>query len=137
MIDNIIEKLVEFQYYNPNIYIGGSIALMLQNAIPYRIPKDVDIISPVKIHIYDVFNVDRDKPFYVRQYKYNDLRWELFYNSNAKYIYYSQNGNTLKISPVDEIMEWKYKFQKKAPDNAKNNKDIEYYTQKILKINND
>lgn len=123
---NILNKLIEFQQKNPDIYIGGSVSLMLQNVIPYRVPKDIDIITPNKTHIYDIFNVNKNKYFHIRQHKYNDLKWELFYNPNSKYIYYS---DILKISPVDEIMEWKYKFQKIKPNDIKNNNDIIYHNQ--------
>jgi len=124
---NMLKKIVKFQQNNPNIYIGGSVALLLQDAIPFRIPKDIDIITPNKIHIHDIFKVESNKHPRIRSYKYNDLKWELFYNPEAKYIEYIYIGNIIKLSPVDEIMNWKYRFQKYAPDNIKNNTDIEYY----------
>jgi tRNA U38,U39,U40 pseudouridine synthase TruA len=123
----ILNQLVEFQKNNPNVYIGGSVALLLQDAIPFRIPKDIDVITPNKIHIHDIFKVESNKHPRIRSYKYNDLKWELFYNPEAKYTEYIYIGNIIKLSPVDEIMSWKYRFQKHAPDNIKNNTDIEYY----------
>jgi len=36
--------LIEFQQKHPDIYIGGSVALILQGIIPYRVPKDIDIM---------------------------------------------------------------------------------------------
>jgi hypothetical protein len=128
-MDNILNQLIKFQQNNPDVYIGGSISLILQNAIPYRIPKDIDIITPVKIHIHDIFNVESNKHPRIRLYEYNNLKWELFYNPDSKYIEYIYNGNILKISPADEVMRWKYKFQKRKPDNLKNNNDIKHYNQ--------
>ena len=131
-MDNILNQLIKFQQNNPDVYIGGSISLILQNAIPYRIPKDIDIITPVKIHIHDIFNVESNKHPRIRLYEYNNLKWELFYNPDSKYIEYIYNGNILKISPADEVMRWKYKFQKRKPDNFKNNNDIKHYNQWLL-----
>ncbi len=56
IMEHTIQEIIKIQQHYPNIYVGGSVALILQNAIPIREPKDVDLISPVKIHIYDIFN---------------------------------------------------------------------------------
>jgi hypothetical protein len=125
----LLNTLVEFQKNTPDIYIGGSISLMLQNIIPHRIPKDIDIITPIKQHIYDIFNIESIKYPHIRLHKHNNFKWELFYNPNAQYLEYIYNDNIIKISPTNEIFEWKYKFQKKSPNNIKNNNDINYYKQ--------
>jgi len=128
-MDKLLDILVKFQKNNPDVYVGGSVSLILQNIIPYRIPKDIDIITPIKQHIYDIFNVNSIKHRIIRSYKYNDFKWELFYNSKAQYLEYIYNDNIIKISPVDEVFEWKYKFQNKSPNNIKHNNDINYYKQ--------
>jgi hypothetical protein len=125
-LDNILYKLIEFQHCHPNIYIGGSISLILQKAIPYRTPKDVDIISPDKTHIYDIFNIESEnKHPLIRQYRYNNLKFELFINPKAEYIEYKYNNNILKISPIYEVFEWKHKRQNIY--NGKHAVDINYY----------
>ena len=58
-MESILEELSKFQKKHPNIYIGGSVSLILQGIIPYRIPKDIDIISTNRIHIYDLFEVKK------------------------------------------------------------------------------
>lgn len=122
-INNILQILNKFQQTNPNIYIGGSVSLILQDVIPERIPKDIDIISPTRIHINEIFDIN--KPKIVRSYKFEGLKFELFNNPNAQYIEYNKNGIKLKLSPIDEIMEWKLK--KQNIDNPKHNNDLKYY----------
>jgi len=107
----LIDLLIELQQKNPNIYIGGSISLILQNAIPPREPSDVDLITPNRIHIYDVFGVmDKERHRIIRQYRSSDgIKFELFYNPQAEYVSYIYYGHTLKLSPVEEVLEWKRK----------------------------
>jgi hypothetical protein len=124
-LNNILDILVIFQKNNPNIYIGGSVSLILQEAIPYRIPKDIDLISPNRIHIFDLFNETKFQHRIIRQYKYEGLKFELFINPNAKYIEYNYQNNIIKLSPVDEIFEWK--FREKNLKNEKHLNDINIY----------
>lgn len=104
---NILNEILTIQQQYPNIYVGGSVALILQEAIPARKPKDVDLISTYKTHIYDVFGIDREKHRRIKNTRRNDITFDLFHNPNAQYVEYNYNGNIIKISPVDEIMEWK------------------------------
>ena len=120
-----VQEIIKIQQHYPNIYIGGSVALILQNAIPIREPKDVDLISPVKIHIYDIFNVNKDQHPRIRGRKHNNIRFELFINPNAQYIEYNYNGSILKLSPVQEVMDWKLK-QLNRDHSKKHLNDIEY-----------
>ena len=120
----ILSKLINFQYINPSIYIGGSVLLILQNYIPYRIPKDIDIISKERIHIYDVFNIDKEKKLRVKSIKNDKLRWDLFINPNAEYIEFNTKFGILKISPIDEILEWKFRFLEKHTLNTKHKQDL-------------
>ena len=124
-MDNfILTKLIYFQKQNPNIYIGGSVSLILQNYIPYRIPKDIDIISPNKIHIFDIFDIDREKSSRIKFIKFNELKWDLFINPKAEYIEYNTKFGILKISPIEEILEWKKKWLLKKPLDIKHKKDL-------------
>ena len=118
--------LVKFQNQNPNIYIGGSVSLILQKVIPHRIPHDIDIITPNRIHIYELFNVsDKPKHRMVRRYRHNNLLFELFYNPKAEYIEYNWKGNILKLSPIEEIYQWK--FKKENINRPKHSNDILHY----------
>jgi hypothetical protein len=122
VLDEIVDILQKFQYEHPNIYIGGSVSLILQEAIPYRIPKDIDIISSNRIHIYDIFNITgKPKHKMIRRYYHKDLMFELFNNPNAKFI----ECKGLKLSPIDEVFEWKLK--KQNLNNTKHQNDIKYY----------
>ena len=104
---NILNEILKIQQQYPDIYVGGSLSLILQKVIPYREPKDIDLISPHKLHIYEVFNVDKEKHWRIKNKTFNNIRFELFYNPNAEYIKGNYKGNIIKLSPVDEIMEWK------------------------------
>ena len=124
---NILDKILSIQQQYPDIYVGGSVALILQKAIPFRKPKDVDLISPHKTHIYEVFNVNRDKHFRIRSYNYDNIRFELFHNPNAEYVKGYYKGNIIKLSPVDEIMEWKFnQLLTKSTNLEKHIKDLQY-----------
>jgi hypothetical protein len=125
-MDKILSVLVEFQQQSPNIYIGGSVSLILQNIIPPRIPHDIDIISPYKTHIFEIFNViDREHHRIAKIYRYKDLKFDLYYNPKAQYIEHEWKGNILKISPADEIYEWK--LRETNIKREKHLNDIEFY----------
>ena len=124
-MESILEKLSKFQKKHPNIYIGGSVSLILQGIIPYRIPKDIDIISTNRIHIYDLFEVKKEKHKLIKRFKHNGLRFDLFINPNAQYIKYISNGYNLKLSPVDEVYEWK--LREKNIQREKHINDLKYY----------
>jgi hypothetical protein len=124
-MEHTIQEIIKIQQHYPNIYIGGSVALILQNAIPVREPKDVDLISPVKIHIYDIFNVNKNQHPRIRGCEFNNIRFELFINPDAQYVEYDYNGFILKLSPIQEITDWKLK-QLNRDHNKKHLNDIEY-----------
>ena len=117
--------LLEFQQQHPNIYIGGSVALILQGIIPYRVPKDIDIISPNRIHIYDIFKVDKPHSKLIKRYRHQGFLFDLFINPNAQYVEHIYNGYTLKLSPVDEVYQWKLRRQN--INNEKHINDLKYY----------
>lgn len=124
-METILETLNNFQKLHSNVYIGGSISLILQNAIPPRMPKDVDIVSPKNIHIFDLFQIDRPKHRRIRRIKHEGMFFDLFINPEAEYIEYMYNGDILKLSPIDEIYKWKLK--KKNIKQEKHIKDLKYY----------
>ncbi len=128
-MDTILETLIKFQNQNPNIYIGGSVSLMLQGVIPYRIPKDIDIITPNKTHIFEIFGInDRPKHRMIRIHRFDGLLFELFHNPDAEYLEYDWKGNILKISPIDEIYKWKLKDRNIVIE--KHLRDLEYLYKK-------
>ena len=106
---NIIFKILEIQNNNPNIYVGGSISLILQGIIPYRDIHDVDLIYNEKIQIHDVFNVNERKCIR-NKIHYNGIEHKLFVNKNARYVNFDYNGLIIKLSPIDETIEWKKTF---------------------------
>ena len=124
-MENILEELSKFQQKYPNIYIGGSVSLMLQKVIPYRVPKDIDIISTNRIHIYDLFEVKKEKHRLIKRYKHEGLKFDLFINPNAQYIEYIYNGHVLKLSPIDEVYQWKLKKENVTKEKHLN--DLKYY----------
>lgn len=122
MLENVLFK---FQQNHPDIYIGGSTSLILQGIIPYRIPKDIDIISTNRIHIYDLFGVDKPKHRLIKKHRYEDLLFDLFINPQAQYIEHIYYGHILKLSPADEIYEWK--LREKNISREKHIEDLKYY----------
>jgi len=125
LVLNLEIILIEFQQIHPNIYIGGSVSLILQGVIPYRVPKDIDIISTNYVHIYELFGVEKEKHRLIKRYKYKDFLFELFINPKAQFVEHIYNGHTLRLSPVDEIYQWKLKKQNVT--NEKHINDLKYY----------
>jgi hypothetical protein len=121
----IKDVLTKFQQTHPDIYIGGSVSLILQGIIPYREPKDIDIISTKRIHIYELFGVDKLQHRLIKKYRYENLLFDLFINPQAKYIEYIYNGHVLKLSPADEIYQWK--LREKNISKEKHIEDLKYY----------
>lgn len=117
--------LLEFQQQHPNIYIGGSVALILQGIIPYRVPKDIDIISPNRIHIYDIFKVDKPHSKLIKRHRHQGLLFDLFINPNAQYVEHIYDGHVLKLSPADEVYQWK--LRKQNVHREKHINDLKYY----------
>lgn len=124
-METILETLSNFQQKHPNIYIGGSVSLMLQGIIPHRIPKDIDIISINRIHIYDLFEVKKEKHRLIKRYKHDGLKFDLFINPNAQYVEYIYKGHILKLSPIDEVYQWKLKKENIVKEKHIN--DLKYY----------
>ena len=124
-MEKIIQTLIRFQQKHPDVYIGGSMSLILQEAIPKRIPNDIDIISPKRTHIYDLFEVlDKPKHRMIRQYKFEGLKFELFNNPKAVFVPFNYKGHTLKLSPIYEVLEWK--LRDKNSNNVKHANDIRH-----------
>jgi len=120
-----VTVIIKFQQKHPNIYIGGSVSLMLQGIIPYRIPKDIDIISVNRIHIYDLFEVKKEKHKLIKTYRHEGLKFDLFINPNAQYVDYMYKGHILKLSPVDEVYQWKLRKENMVKEKHIN--DLKYY----------
>lgn len=120
-----VTVISKFQQKHPNIYIGGSVSLMLQGIIPYRIPKDVDIISTDRVHIYDLFEVKKEKHRLIKTYRYEGLKFDLFINPNTQYVDYIYKGHTLKLSPIDEVYQWKLRKENMVKEKHIN--DLKYY----------
>jgi hypothetical protein len=120
-----IALLAKFQQKYSNIYIGGSVSLILQGIIPYRVPKDIDIISTNRIHIYDLFEVKKERHRLIKTYKHEGLKFDLFINPNAQYVEHIYDGHVLKLSPVDEVYQWKLKKENMVKE--KHLSDLKYY----------
>ena len=101
---------------------------MLQGIIPYRIPKDIDIISTNRVHIYDLFEVKKEKHKLIKTYRHEGLKFDLFINPNAQYVEYIYKGHILKLSPIDEVYQWKLRRENIIKEKHIN--DLKYYNEK-------
>jgi len=124
-MESLLKILNKFQGNHPNIYIGGSVSLILQGIIPHRIPKDIDIISTSRIHIYDLFDIKKEKRRLIKTCKYEGLKFDLFINPNAQFIEYIYKRHILKLSPIDEVYQWKLKKENMVKE--KHLSDLKYY----------
>jgi hypothetical protein len=124
MNNYVWDILANIQHINDDVYIGGSLSLILQNVIPYRNPKDIDLIFLNKNHIYDVLEIDNDfkRSKINKRCHYGGVLFESFYNPTAEYISYNHNGYVLKLSPAEEVFKWKLKNK-----HPKHQADLIYY----------
>ena len=110
--------LLEFQQQNPDIYIGGSVALILQGIIPYRVPKDIDIISPKRIHIYDIFGVDKPQHKRLKKHRHNGFLFDLFIIVILHFVFKqsTQNSSFKNVISIYRIFyRWKITRQSTFP----------------------
>lgn len=124
MKDYIWDILSNIQYMNNDVYIGGSLSLILQGSIPYRIPNDIDLILLNKNHIYNILEIDNKfkRPRLNRRCRYGGMSFESFYNPTAEYVEYNHNGYILKLSPPGEVFKWKI-----GNNHIKHQSDLVYY----------
>jgi len=118
------------QYYIPIqhrysfISLGGSIPLILSQLIPFRPIKDIDIISTqfiskaeIKHEIfgYPLYEI-KEEPFQISEYRLNcnkpftqGVGLDIFINPKATYYYVKFKDLKLRISPPEEIVQFKFK----------------------------
>lgn len=116
-------KFIESKF--PGFIIGGSVSLLLQKAISERIPKDIDIISPSRELIQQVKSVYKTNRH--NQFRIDDVKFDMFYNPEAKYIVI----NEMLISPIDEIV-WA-KQLKNFNKSIKHKIDIDEINENIIR----
>ena len=131
MISNYIEIYdVLKKYYVPIqdkysfISLGGSIPLIISNLIPFRPIKDIDIISTqfvskaeIKHEIFgcSVYELPSEHPFSMGDYRsychkpFTDIGLDIFINPQATYYYVKYKDLKLRISPPEEIIQFKFK----------------------------
>ena len=110
----------------PDIYIGGSLPLIIQDIIPYRTPKDIDLISCIPVEKHNLDHLNIKKIFRTYGFKKNNLQFELFYNPEAKFEEYDYEGHIFKFSPVDEIINFKLKKATREITNSKHLNDLKH-----------
>jgi hypothetical protein len=128
---DILDKLKNSKL-PPTIYIGGSLPLIVYGVIPYRIPKDIDLISCIPIK---ECGLDAKKGFNSYKFKKDGINFEIFYNPKAEYIEYNYKEHIFKFSPIEEIMDFKLELSNREITCTKHLEDIkcyrEYITQRL------
>lgn len=115
--DNFLDELVKFQDQNQEVCIGGSIALILQQAIPYRKPKDVDVITTTDVLITELKGLsrlkDRDG---ISQYVIGGLKCDVLRSPvNIQPVDYKHSSGIIKLYPVNELAIWKKETVDRIP----------------------
>lgn len=115
--DSLLDELVKFQDQNPEVCIGGSIALMLQKAIPYRKPKDVDVITTTVVSITELKGLSRlkDKDG-INQYVIGGLKCDVLRSPvSIQPVDYKHSSGLIKLYPVNELAVWKKEAVDRLP----------------------
>lgn len=129
-VADAIPVIMEIQGKNPKFLLGGSVALVLTGSLPEREIGDIDFIlnknqlngnlfgfSSLRFEPYAP-NVDDRYASYRAYYNLNGLSYEVnllvFDNDIAlnedKIIYF--NNKSIKIQKVDDILQWKQKYNR-------------------------
>ena len=125
LTNNILDRYyIPIQFKYPFVSLGGSIPLILNKQIPFRPIKDIDIISTqfiskaeIKHEIFgyplyeigeEIFNISEyrlacNKPFT------QGVGLDIFVNPKATYYYVKFKDLKLRISPPEEIIQFKFK----------------------------
>ena len=124
-IYSVLDKYyIPIQYRYSFISLGGSIPLILSKLIPFRPIKDIDVISTqfiskaeIKHELfgYPLYEID-DNLFKMDEYRLicnkpftQNVGLDIFINPKATYYYVKYKDLKLRISPPEEILQFKFK----------------------------
>jgi hypothetical protein len=124
-IYSILDKYyIPIQHRYSFISLGGSIPLILSKLIPFRPIKDIDVISTqfiskaeIKHELfgYSLYEID-DTLFKIDEYMFicnkpftQSVGLDIFINPQATYYYVKYKDLKLRISPPEEILQFKFK----------------------------
>lgn len=124
-IYSVLDKYyIPIQHRYSFISLGGSIPLILSKLIPFRPIKDIDVISTqfisraeIKHELfgYPLYEIT-DGPFLIDDYGIicnkpfaQGVGLDIFVNPNATYYYVKFKDLKLRISPPEEIIQFKFK----------------------------
>jgi hypothetical protein len=139
-IYNILDKYyIPIQFKYSFVSLGGSIPLILNKQIPFRPIKDIDIISTqfiskaeIKHEIfgYPLYEVE-ENTFDINKYRLicnkpftQGVGLDIFINPKATYYYVKFRDLKLRISPPEEIINFKFKGYSSG---EKTNKDLKEF----------
>jgi hypothetical protein len=140
ILDKNLNILLNIQKKYPNVYLGGSISLLLQDIDFPRVPKDLDLVTTSKeLNIYDLFEEFKSIPKNPKSttVKLNNTDWDLHYDPQAHYVEYSYKGFKLKIITIDDFIRWKKHYVKSKNCLPKHIEDLEYIMNKNYNLINE
>ena len=110
--DDFLDSLVEFQLLNPEVYIGGSVALMLQQAIPYRKPKDLDLVTFTEKTFAELKGISRRRAEYgFYGYVVGGMLCELMCDPEPiELVEYKHGSGIIRLGTIDRIVYWKNSY---------------------------
>ena len=139
ILDKNLDTLLNIQKEYPDVYLGGSISLLLQDINFPRIPKDLDLVTTSdKLNIYDLFEEFKFIPKNSKSttIKLNNTDWDLHYDPQAQYVEYFYKGFKLKIITIDDFIRWKKHYVKLEKCSLKHKEDLEYMLNKNYNLTN-
>jgi hypothetical protein len=137
-LDKVLDTVVEIQKEHPDVYLGGSISLMLQNVLSRKL-GDVDLETQEKMYIRQILKAAPHVNVYT-YYTEDGVKYELLpnpsdYHQDKSYVEYNYKENVLRLVPAERIIKVKEKYilNPKCSDPQKHIDDINNYYNKLNK----
>ena len=111
-LDKALDTVLEIQKDHPDVYLGGSISLMLQNVLSRKL-GDVDLEIQRKMYIRHIFKSAPHVDVYT--YIKDGIKYELLPNpsddhQDESYVEYNYKESVLKLVPAERIVKVKEKY---------------------------
>ena len=136
-LDKVLDTVVEIQKEHPDVYLGGSISLMLQNILSREI-GDVDLETQKKMYIRQVLKEAPHVNLHI--YIKDGVKYELLpnpsdYHQDGSYVEYNYKESILRLVPAERIIKVKEKYilNPKCSDPQKHIDDINNYYNSLNK----
>lgn len=123
---SVYKTFLQLYEQNPNIVLGGSLALVLQGIDIGRNPNDLDLVIPFWFNFTDGIIEEQQYPSnndFNYCFTYKNIKCDVKIDTHQRYINVKNGDITIKVAPFYEIIAAKCKY---AKTNKKHETDLKY-----------